>query len=300
MTRDHIDRRAALMLVGLCVLWGVQQVFVKIALEGVSPLFQAGLRSAGSALLLAGWARFRGVSLIGTDGAWKPGLLAGLLFGLEFVCIFLGAERTTSARAVLFIYTAPFVVAVGAHWLLPAERLVGWQIVGLAGAFLGVGIAFGDGVLHASWSSVLGDALCFAAAVLWGATTFVIRKSRLATISAIRTLFYQLFVSAVMLLPLSYLAGEPGIVRLSPAIVASLAFQTVVVGFFSYLVWFWMVAVYPAARLAAFTFLTPLVGAVAGWAVLGDRLSPGFAAAIVLVCGGIWLVNRRPAPVVNG
>lgn len=293
--RDHVDRRAVLILIGLCVLWGIQQVFVKIAMEGVSPLFQAGLRSVGSALLLAGWARLQGVRLIGSDGAWKPGLVVGALFALEFVGIFLGAARTTAARAVLFIYTAPIAIAVFAHFLLPKERLVGWQVAGMGAAFLGVAAAFWDGASGSDPTAMLGDALCLGAAIMWAAATMVIRKTRLTNISAIRTLFFQLVVTAALLLPLSYLAGEPGITKLTPAILFSLVYQTAIVGFISYLAWFWMVAVYPSARLAAFTFLTPLVGAAAGWAWLGDPLRPAFGAAIALVCIGIWLVNRRPA-----
>ncbi|WP_406855890.1 DMT family transporter [Alsobacter sp. KACC 23698] len=295
MRRDHIDRKAMALLTALCALWGVQQVTAKIALEGVSPVMQAGLRSCGSAILLGGWAWSRGIRIIGDDGAWKPGLVVGALFALEFLLLYQGIAWTTASRGIVFLYTAPFTVAAGAHWLFPQERLVGWQLVGLFAAFAGVVLAFGDGLASPDWRALAGDALCFGAAVLWGLTTLVIKSTRLASISATRTLFFQLFVSGVALTPLSPLLGEPGVVSLTPAVVAALAYQTVVVGFVSYLCWFWMIATYPAAQLSAFTFLTPLLGVAAGWAFLGDPLRPGFAGAIGLVCLGIWLVNRRPA-----
>ena len=64
--------------------------------------------------------------------------------------------------------------------------------------------------------------------------------------------------------------------------------------FASYLAWFWLVANYPAGRLAAFSFLTPLFGVLAGALLLAERVSSMLAVALLLVAAGIWLVNRPP------
>jgi drug/metabolite transporter (DMT)-like permease len=89
--------------------------------------------------------------------------------------------------------------------------------------------------------------------------------------------------------------GESGVTALTGPVLASLAYQIVVVAFASYLTWFWLIAYYPAGRLAAFSFLTPLFGLAAGGLLLGDRISAAMVAAMLLVCFGIYLVNRRPA-----
>ena len=130
------------------------------------------------------------------------------------------------------------------------------------------------------------------AAVFWGATTVVIKAGPLANIPASKTLLYQLVVSAV-LLPLGSLAlGEPGIVRLSPLALGSLAYQTIWVASVTYLTWFWLIRHYPGPKLASFTFVTPTFGVLAGWLVLDEPITAALLIAMTFVAGGVYLVNR--------
>jgi drug/metabolite transporter (DMT)-like permease len=297
--KDRLDARAVLLLVACCALWGLNQVASKVALAEVPPLLQAAVRSAGAALLLLAWAHWRGLALWRHDGTLRAGLLAGMLFAAEFACIFIGLQYTGASRMVVFIYLAPFVVALGMPWLVASERLDGWQLFGLVTAFAGVVWAFFEGFVAPSagprqW---LGDALGIAAAVLWGLTTLVLRGSRLSSTLPEKTLLYQLVVSAAALLAGSLAAGEAwpaGVAALGGITLASLGFQTVVVTFGSYLVWFWLVRHYPATRLSAFTLLTPVFGLLAGVALLGEPATPRLLVALLAVTGGIVLVNRRP------
>lgn len=293
----RIDATAATLMVVLCAIWGLNQVAAKVVNAGISPLLQAGLRSAGAALLLWAWSHYRGVRLFDRDGSLPAGLLAGALFAAEFALIYWGLEFTTASRAVVFLYTSPFWVAVGVHLLVPGERMRRDQVLGLVTAFAGVVLAFGDGLAFPSWSQLLGDVMLLGAGLLWGATTVVVKASRLATVSASKTLLYQLGVSGT-LLPLASLAlAEPGIFAPTPFIWSVLAFQTVIVAFITYLAWFWLVAHYPAGRLSAFSFLTPLFGLIAGGVLLDEPITLGLVVAMALVGAGIWLVNRStPRP----
>jgi len=159
-------------------------------------------------------------------------------------------------------------------------------------AFAGIALAFGDG-FAAARGSLLGDVFGLIAAALWAATTVLIRATSLARISAAKTLFYQLAVSAPMLLAASLLMGEKGVMALTPLALASLAYQGVIVAFVSYLVWFWLLTRYLAARLSVFSFLTPLFGVLFGVLILSEPLTPSFVGAALLVGAGIVLVNRR-------
>lgn len=293
MGRDRLDGAAMALMMLLCAVWGLQQVSVKVANAGVPPVLQAGLRSVGAVLLLWLWCRARRIPLTGSDGSFYPGVLAGLLFAAEFLLLFVALDHTTAGRAVLFLYTAPFVVAIGVHLLVPGERLNLGQALGLVCAFGGVAIAFADG-FGKSGGSLYGDLLALGAAVLWGATTVLIKSTKLLRIPAAKTLFYQLAVSALVLPPASLLLGEQAAGPLTLLIGASLVFQIVVVAFASYLGWFWLVANYPASRISAFSFLTPLFGMAFGAILLGEAVTPMLGAALVLVAAGIWLVNRRP------
>jgi drug/metabolite transporter (DMT)-like permease len=294
--RPAIDPAAAALLVVLCAVWGVGQVAIKVGNQGISPLYHAALRSAGAALLLWAWSAFRGISLLRLDGRGAYAATIAALFALEFACVYWGYLYTTAARGVLFNYAAPFFVALGAHWLFPDDRLHAAKIAGLVAAFVGLTLAFADGLRLPTHRELLGDGLQLLGAVLWAVTTLVI-KAWGAGVTPHRTLFYQLAGSAAVLTALAAARGEPGITRLDAPVVAAVLYQVLVYAFVSYLAWFWMLSRYPASQLHAYTFWTPLFGLLAGWLLLGEPVTSALVLAMACVALGIALVNRPPAAV---
>ena len=290
--RKPADALAVSMMVVLCMCWGFQQITIKIAAAGISPIMQAGLRSIIATTLLLAWAQLRRIPLFGRDDTLAGGLAAGALFAGEFVFIYAGLAHTTASRMVVFIYLAPCLTALGLQWFVPGERLNASQWTGVVLAFLGVSLAFADGFSTAAGSTLIGDAFGVIAAALWAATTVLVRSTKLTSASAAKTLFYQLAVSALVLPLASIVAGEPGVIALTPKVVASLAYQAVIVAFASYLAWFWLLTRYLAGRLAVFSFLTPLFGVAFGVMLLSEPLSAAFLGAALLVGAGIVLVNR--------
>ena len=294
--RPHLDAVAIASLLLCCALWGLNQVAAKVALAEIPPLTQAAARSLGAALLVLAWARWRRITLTARDGTLRGGLLAGSLFAVEFACIFTGLQFTSASRMAVFIYLSPFVVALGMPFVARGERLSPIQWIGLVAAFAGVAWAFAEGFAPSAavgprqW---LGDALGVAAALFWGATTLVIRATALASAPAEKTLLYQLLVSGVMLALGAFAAGEPWPAQVGPVALSSLGFQTVVVSFASYLLWFWLVRHYPATPLATFTLLTPVAGLIAGVGLLAEPLTLRLGLAVAAVALGITLVSRR-------
>jgi drug/metabolite transporter (DMT)-like permease len=297
MTRKtRLDRRAVFFLLLCCMLWGLNQVAAKAAMSEIGPLWQSGLRSTIAAALVALWAAARGIKLWTRDGSLPGGLLAGALFGLEFACIFIGLQYTTASRMVVFIYLSPFVVALGMPFIAKSERLNLRQLGGLVLAFGAVAWAFSEGfVSQPSGSSRqwFGDALGLAAAVLWGGTTLAIRATRLSAASAEKTLLYQLGISGAGLIVAALVTGEALPLVWSARLLGLLGFQTVVVSFFSYLLWFWMIRHYPATKLASFTLATPLFGLAAGAVLLGEPITLRLGVALVALATGVVLVNKQ-------
>jgi drug/metabolite transporter (DMT)-like permease len=242
--------------------------------------------------LLALWCRARGIPVIVRDGTWTPGLGAGLLFALEFLLLYWGLEYTTAARSVVFLNTSPFFVALGVHFALTNDRLTLNKTLGLIAAFAGVAIAFSDGLRAPTLRMLLGDAMALAAAIAWGATTVLVKGTKLVNIEAERTLMYQLAVSAVVLVLASLASGERGIFNATPLVLMALAYQTVVVAFASYVAWFWFIKHYPASRVSSFVFLTPVFGVIAGAWLLDEPVTPRLLVALVLIAVGIYITNR--------
>ncbi|WP_300730783.1 DMT family transporter [Pseudomonas sp.] len=292
--RRPTDAFALQVMLLLCLIWGVQQVAIKWVAADIAPVMQAAMRSGISALLVGLLVCWKG----GWDQVpttWRAGLLAGSLFGLEFLLIAKGLELTSAAHMSVFLYTAPIFTALGVNWLLPSERLRPLQWVGIALAFVGIACAFAGGISFADMDRdmLLGDAYAVMAGMAWGATTVVVRGSRLSEAPAALTLFYQLLVGFVGLLIIAAISGQITQVHLTTAAVTSVLFQALVVSFFSYLVWFWLLKRYLASNLAVFSFMTPLFGVTFGVLVLKEPLSFNFVVGAVLVLLGITFVSAE-------
>jgi drug/metabolite transporter (DMT)-like permease len=293
--KQTLDIGAMAILLILCTSWGLQQVSIKIANHGVSPLFQSGIRSIGATVCIFFWMVIRREPILERDGTLWWGIAAGILFASEFLLIYWGLDLTNASRAVIFLYLSPFVVAIGAQLFVPGENLRTIQVIGLICAFAGIVAAFRESLGLLSADMLIGDSMLVAAAVFWGATTVMIKASPLAKIRPSKTLLYQVAVSAVVLPLGSLVKGESGITLMTPLIAACIIYQTIWVAFITYLAWFWLIRNYPPSRLASFTFLTPLFGVLAGGILLNEPITNTLLLALVLVAAGIYLVNRPAA-----
>jgi len=287
-----LDAASMALVVLLSLTWGFNQPAIKLAINDIPPLIQCGTRSFLATLIVLGWMRLRGVPIAMSDGTLKAGLTAGALFGLEFLLIYRGLLYTTASRAVLFIYLAPFFVVLGARFVLPGDRFSVMQWLGLLLSFIGMLVAFGVPAPADNPQQLLGDVMMVGAAATWAATTLTIKVSALGRASPEKTLLYQLVVCVPIVGLGALLFGERIVAMPSAIAWGSLAYQTLVVST-TFIAWFALIVRFSANRLSAFTFLTPLFGVAAGHLVLNEPLTPAFALAVVLVAGGLILVNRR-------
>ncbi len=280
----------------LCLSWGFNQIAVKLALPDIPPMLQATIRSAGALPVLLLIARLRGVRLFERDGTLGAGLFAGLLFGLEFVLVFRGLKLTSASRAVVFLYTAPFFVALGSYQFL-GERLRASQWGGLGLSFAGVALAIGVPQANVDTNVLLGDLLVVGGGALWAATTLVVKTTSLLRAPPEKALGYQVAVSVPILGVAAWIGGETLTRVPGPLALSLMAYQAIWVVGLTFLIWFALVKTYSASKLSAFSFITPLFGVVASYVIMNDTLTPIFGVAALLVMAGLYLVNR-PDPMV--
>lgn len=287
---DAIDAFAAFMMIGLTLSWGLNQVAIKIVNGGFNPMFGLLLRSVIAAVLVYLWCRWRRIPVFVKDGSLLPGLLAGLLFGLEFIVLFFGIDLTTAGRGSLMLNTMPFWVLLGGHFLL-GEKITARRVFGLLLAFGGVALVFSDGLAGHGASTLVGDLMCLLAGLLWALTVIVVKQSRLTEISPEKTLLYQLVVSIPLALPLVPYGG-PILREVSAQVVGALLFHSVYVVSFTFVLWFWLMKRYPASGLSSFAFLTPAFGVLGSAVLLGEKLTGHIVLALCLIAVGLIIVNR--------
>lgn len=290
-----VDAFGIIVTVIMCLSWAFQQIAVKYALPEVGALGQGAVRSIGATIIVGLFILIRLGSKGWMRGLTMPGLLAGFLFGSEFMLLYVALEYTDAARAIMFLYSAPFVVALGGHLFLPGERLDVKSGIGVLLAFIGVSVAL-DPAASADTDAWFGDILALGAGIVWGLTTLVVKGSKLRRGPASQVLFYQLAVSAVMFPIGVMISGDSPLVPMSGITIASLLYQTVWVASITFGIWYALIARYSPTTLSVVTFLTPLFGAAFGYFLLGELLGPEHIFAVLLVAIGILLVSLPKAP----
>jgi drug/metabolite transporter (DMT)-like permease len=282
------------LLLLLALIWGANMAIIKIGARELAPLFMAGVRSLVASGCLYIWIKAKGMSLFPSTSVLLHGVVIGLLFGSEFGFIYLGLQYTLASRTYVLVYTAPFFVALGAHFFLKGDRLNGWKVLGLILAFAGVVSLFVRDLGSFSVSILPGDLMALAGGALWGATTVYLKKYLSYRVLPLQTLFYQVFFSAAPLFLMSFVLEDPIISGFSFVTGFSVFYQCIIVAFISYLVWFELIHRYPVSLLHAFSFFTPVFGVLlSGALILGELISPRLMVALALVSLGMVLVNRQ-------
>jgi drug/metabolite transporter (DMT)-like permease len=292
-TKDYLDLKAVVILILMTLLWGFNHPAIKISNQGVSPIFASTLRSIIASICGLIYCLRKKEKVFHKDVMLFHGVMVGLLFGAEFACIYFGLLYTDAARSVLFVYLSPFVVAIGAHFFLKGDRLTFLKILGLALAFTGIFVVFGGRPKTAKTAMYFGDILEITAAVLWGATTLYIKKFMAKKVEPINTFLYQLFFSIPILLIVSIILEPKWIYKVDPYVVGSLVYQSVIIAFITYFVWFKLIHEYSVSRLSVFTFFTPIFGVLFGVFFLHEELTVSLMIGLPLVSVGIFLVNWR-------
>lgn len=288
--KAHLDQFGTIALTAFALNLAVNQVVVKITNGGLEPVFAAGLRSVGAVFVLTLWMWWRGVSLRLSMATLWAGVLSGVLFAAEFTALFTAIDLSTVSRVSIIFYSMPVWLALGAHVLLPGEALTGKRAFGLLLAMSGVVLAIFE--RDQVQVSCLGDALALFSAMCWAAIALGVRLTPLAKVPPAQQLYWQLIVSAPILLLLAPLFG-PLVRDIAPIHLVGLAYQIIAVASLGFLAWFWLMSVYPANTVASFSFLSPVFAVILGWLVLDEQVGVQIWAALGLVAAGIFLINRR-------
>jgi drug/metabolite transporter (DMT)-like permease len=286
---------AGLLLLLVCAIWGGNAVSIKFSNQGIPPLLAATIRSLAAGVLVWLLAKGRGHAVLFPRGSRFHSLMIGILFGLDFLFLYWSVSFTTASRATIFLYSHPFWVALGAHFAVNQDRLRPGKVSGLILAFAGLWMVFRMHSPMLPENSWIGDTMALVAAVFWAATTLYIKRiSQSVTLNHYQTLFSQLVFAVPVLLLGSLLFEHDYTIHLTGVVLWAMAYQIVVVAFFSYTLWFWMIHNFAVSGLTAFTFLAPLFGVLFGAVILNEPVGMMVWFGLALVCTGIYLVNRSP------
>ncbi len=288
----------------LALTWGTSFLFIKVGLEGLSP------GQVVLARMILGTCALAAVVLLGRrrlprdPAVWGHLAIVGSLLCVIPFLLFSWAElRIPSGLASVLNATTPLMTILVATVAIKAERLGAAHLTGLVLGFTGVLVVF------APWSAtaasptqgddLLAKAACLVATLCYG-IAFVWLRRFIAPrrLPAIPTAFIQVGLGTLILLPLTpWLGASP--VTLTPRVVWSmLALGMLGTG----LAYVWntnIVNAWGAVRASTVTYLTPLVGVVAGAVILGEPVPPSSVVGGVVIITGIVIGNGAWRPLLH-
>ena len=279
------------LFAAVSVVWGMPYLFIKIAVDdGLTPGFVAWSRVALAALVLLPVAIKTG-ALRGLPLRWLVAF-AIVEICIPFPLIGFGEQRISSSLAAILIAALPLVIAVLAMRFDDAERptptrLAG-MLIGLAGVAALVGIDIGG----------RGDELLGAAAVLAATLGYacgpLIVKRRLAGADPLGPVTAAMGIASIILLPFG-IGDFPGETPSTDALVAVVVLG-LVCSALAFLLFFRLIAEVGPGRATVITYVNPVVALALGVAVLGESVTAGAVAGLLLILAGSWLATDGRLP----
>ncbi|WP_232711219.1 MULTISPECIES: DMT family transporter [unclassified Microbacterium] len=276
------------------IVWGSSFLFMKVALEGMSPGQVAWSRLVLGAITLGIFVALRRERLPRVPRVWMHMTVLAITFCvIPFLLFSWAQQHVTSGLASIYNATTPIMTAIMAGLLFRVERLKGMQIAGIVVGILGVM------VLIAPWEGLDLDQSLVAQLATLGATAcygfslaYMRRFVSNSGMSALVFSFLNIGIAAVIMLALTPVVAL-GEVALDPWIVASILLLGCLGTGVAYI---WnqnALRAWGPTRASTVTYLTPVVGVALGLIVLGEPLSWNEPAGAVVVFLGILLAQDR-------
>ena len=287
-----MSARAWVLFASASVIWGMPYLFIKIAVDEISPSVVA-------------WSRLAIAAAVLLPVAWKLGALRGLGARWRILTVFAAVEmavpwpligygevHVSSSLTAILIATVPLFVALLATRFDHAERptptrLVG-MLIGLGGVAALVGIDIGG---H-------GDQLVGALAILFSAFLYAIGpmivKRRLSDVDPLGPVAASLGLATLLITPFA-LADVPNSVP-SADTLASVAVLGLVCSALAFLLFFRLIAEIGPGRATVITYINPVVALALGVAILDESVTTGVVVGLLLILAGSWLSTDGRLP----
>jgi len=287
---ERLTPQAGSLALLTAIFWGGMLVTVKIALEGVPPLALAGIRFVVGTVVVLIWMALRRIPIRFQPGEGRGLFQLAILFVAQMGVLNIGTDHTLAGRATVLNATYPFFTALFAHFMLTGDRLTLPKTIGMICSFIGIIIVFAESFALGQLAYLLGDLLALSSGMLLG-LRMVYMKRLSRGIHPGRLLVWQSLFSIPIFFAFSLIFESRFDYQISLRIVSAILYQGVVVAGICFIVWTLLLRRYMASRLGVFHFATPLFGVFFSHLMLGEPVSLGLIASMLLVGVGIVIVN---------
>lgn len=283
----RVTKRAWLLFAAVSLLWGIPYLFIKVAVEDLSPVFVVFGRVALAAAVLLPVAAARGL-LPALRGRLRfVATLALIHIVGPFLLITYGEVHITSSLTGLLIAIEPIVIGL---MLARAEPFTPVRVVGLVLGFGGVATITGV-ELSGGGSAYLGVALVLLATIGYGVATIMVQRKG-AGIPPTALVTGTMVASTVMLAPFAFFALPRGPVSASSW--TALGVLGVLCSALALMAFYALIGEAGPNKAGLVTYVNPVVAVALGVAVLHEPLRPSLLAGSALILLGCALATRQP------
>ena len=283
--------RELFLLFVLAVIWSSSFMFIKVAVDTLTPLTLTFARIALAALVLAAYSIYRGDRLPADRNTWIAACIVGLLGNvLPFTLIHWGEQYVDSGLTAILMGVMPVAVALMAHFATDSDPLTGRRALGIAIGFAGLVVLVGLEAVDGFGAAIVAQAAIMSAALSYSVTTIFVR--RVASLTGRPMAVATVICGALIMLPLAFTLERP--LSLSPdwRSIGSLIMLGVFSTGIATLLYFRLITTLGATTFAQINYLIPIMGVGWGALILKEQVGIREAVALALILAGVALVNR--------
>jgi drug/metabolite transporter (DMT)-like permease len=280
-----VNRRAWIQMSVLAALWGASYMFIKVALDDVSPFVVVWVRLVLAALVLLPIAHHRGAL-----SELRPHLSTVLFLSIiqvaaPFLLITFGEKHIASSLAGILVASAPIFTALLAFRLDRAELATGWRLVGIMVGIVGVVLLFGVD-LSGDSAALLGGLMVLLASLGYAIGPFEMKR-KLQGVQPVGIAAATMTLAALLLtpiIPFVWPAQAPGLDTVASLLALGAGGTGV-----AFLIFYTLIAEVGPGRATVVAYIAPAFSVVYGVVLLDEAFTAGTAAGLALILGGSWL-----------
>lgn len=279
-------------LLTAATIWGGSFLFIRVLVDaGVEPVGVAASRMAIGVITLVPFAiAARGSRPRRPSSLVLLAALGIVNFAIPFTLFGFAEQRVTSGTAAVVNASMPFWTAILAALFVAGEGFTRSRTVGLAAGFLGVAAVASGDVAVDDGGAVSGVLLVLMATFCYGVSAVAVRKW-LSGVPALWITTLQLFFGTLAVGPIALAAGAYHGATMGPAEWSSMLALGAGGSALAILLYMWLIGEVGPVRAAVVTYLPPPIGVFLGWLLLGEAIGWGLIAGLVLIVGGVAMVQ---------
>ncbi|MEZ4595151.1 MAG: DMT family transporter [Chloroflexota bacterium] len=288
----------ALPYVGLLgLLWGTNLVIMRVGVGQFDPMVFVGVRLLLASLAFVAVYTFSGRRLIPTDRKlWLYATFLGIVStAIPMTAVVSSLTFQSSGVTALLITTAPAFITIAAHFFLPDEKINSRKLFGVAlalgGAMLIV-LRGETGLPNVTQGNPLGYALVMSAMLFETAGTILIRR-RMQDFSSFDVTAVRLTVAGLTVMPVAILLRGFDLSAVTGSGWFSLIYAAFIGAFSAQILAFNVTKRFGATAFSLTSYVIPVVAAITGVLWLHETITVWMVAGMVLIGGGILLINGR-------